>query len=277
MRDEAAAIEFRQDAVDAELVLQGPQPFGHLVRRADQHLAGQRLLIGQIFDPLEPLGPAFDRPSAGAAQGIPEPLRLLAVEMHQAFPRLLARPLLGLGDIGRDPQIDLSPARVAGCRIGLAIGADLRGEFGKGAVAGVDEDRQAALADRGIGVRAGRGDADRRVRLLQRLRRHRDVLEVIVLAVVGEIRLRPRQLDDIQNFGEAVAAFRIGDAVILVGARQTAAADAEDQPSAADVIDRRRLLGEAQRMAQWQYLDGDADLDPLGARSDRGGNAERRR
>ena len=129
----------------------------------------QRLLIGQVLDALQPLGPAFDRPGAGAAQRIPQPLGLLAVEMHQAFPGFLARPLLGLGEIGRDPQIDLSPALMARRPIGLAIGPDLRGEFGKGAVAGVDKDRQSPLADRGIGVRARGGDPDRRIGLLQRL------------------------------------------------------------------------------------------------------------
>src|SRR4051794_32008702 len=43
------------------------------------------------------------------------------------------------------------------------------------------------------------------------------------------------------------------------------------------MIDRRGLLCEAQRMAQRQHLDRDADLDPLGARSDGARDAERRR
>ena len=68
VRDQAAAIELRQDAVDAELVLQGAQALRHLVGRADQDLAGQRLVIGQVFDALQPLGAAFDRAGAGAAQ-----------------------------------------------------------------------------------------------------------------------------------------------------------------------------------------------------------------
>src|SRR5277367_680497 len=54
VRNEAAAIEFRQDAVDAELVLQGAQALGDGVGCADQHLTGQRLVISQIFDALEP-------------------------------------------------------------------------------------------------------------------------------------------------------------------------------------------------------------------------------
>jgi hypothetical protein len=43
------------------------------------------------------------------------------------------------------------------------------------------------------------------------------------------------------------------------------------------VIDRRGLLGQTQRVAQWQDLDGNADLDPFGAGANRGGDAERRR
>ena len=43
------------------------------------------------------------------------------------------------------------------------------------------------------------------------------------------------------------------------------------------MIDRRGLLGQPQRVAEWQDLDGNADLNALGTGSDRGGDAERRR
>jgi hypothetical protein len=49
---------------------------------AEQDLAAQRLLIGEVLDPPQALGPALDRPRAGPTQRIPEPLGLLAVEMH---------------------------------------------------------------------------------------------------------------------------------------------------------------------------------------------------
>jgi hypothetical protein len=45
----------------------------------------------------------------------------------------------------------------------------------------------------------------------------------------------------------------------------------------AQLIDRGGFLGEPQWMAERQYLNGDADLDAAGARSDRAGDAERRR
>src|SRR5262245_40228153 len=93
--------------------------------------------------------------------------------------------------------------------IRLAVGANLRSEFRKRAVTGIDEDRQSALPDGGIGVRAGGSYPDRRMGSLQRPRRHGDVLERVVFAFVGETRLGPGQLDDVQDLGEAVAAFRI--------------------------------------------------------------------
>ena len=129
----------------------------------------------------------------------------------------------------------------------------------------------------GEGVGAGGGDADRRIGLLVGLRDQGDVVEAVVFAGVGERLPGPRPLDDLQGLGEALAAFVIGDSVILVGAHDAAAPDAEDQPAAAQLVDCRGLLGEPQRMAQWQHLDGDADLDPPGARGDRIGDAERRR
>ena len=45
----------------------------------------------------------------------------------------------------------------------------------------------------------------------------------------------------------------------------------------AQLIDRGGFLGEPQRVAQRQYLDGDADLQVASARGDRAGDAERRR
>jgi len=60
-----------------------------------------------------------------------------------------------------------------------------------------------------------------------------------------------------------------------MGLRHAATADPEDQPSVAQLIDRCGFLGEPQWMAERQYLNGDADLDPARARCDRAGDAER--
>ena len=80
-----------------------------------------------------------------------------------------------------------------------------------------------------------------------------------------------------QGLGKAVLALRVGDAIGLIGPRQAAAPDPENQPSPAHLVDRRGLLGDAQRMAQRQDLHRDADPDPLGARGDRAGDRHRRR
>src|SRR5215469_10665836 len=66
--NETAAIDLRQYAVDAELVLQRTQALRHHLRCADQHLATERFVIGQVPDPLEALGPALDRAGARAAE-----------------------------------------------------------------------------------------------------------------------------------------------------------------------------------------------------------------
>src|SRR6266849_2664621 len=99
----------------------------------------------------------------------------------------------------------------------------------------------------------------------------------MVFAFMGKPRLRPPLLDDVQRLGKAVFALGIGDAVGLVGTLQPAAPDTEDQPAPAELVDRRGLLGDAQRMAQRQYLHRDADLDALGAGGDRAGDRHRRR
>jgi hypothetical protein len=96
-------------------------------------------------------------------------------------------------------------------------------------------------------------------------------------AVIRETRLGPCPFDDVENFAKALAALGIRHAIRLIGLRHAAPADPEDQPSVAQLIDRRGFLGEPQRMAERQYLDGNADLDAARARGDRAGDAERRR
>ena len=78
----------------------------------------------------------------------------------------------------------------------------------------------------------------------------------------------------VSTSAKPLTALGIGNAVGLVGAREAAAADAEDQPAIADVIDCRDLLGEPQRMAKRQHLHGDADLHALGARGDCAGDVQ---
>ena len=88
--------------------------------------------------------------------------------------------------------------------------------------------------------------------------------------------LGPGLLQDLQRIGETLAAFGIGHAIGHVGAWETTAPDAEDQPALAYVIDSGDFLGQSQRVAQRQHLHGDADFHPLGAGCDSGGHGKRR-
>ena len=151
------------------------------------------------------------------------------------------------------------------------------GEFGQRAGAHRGEQRVAELADRRIGLVLAGGDADFRMRLLQRPRHQGEIVEAVIAAAIRGDRLRPRCLDDVETFGETVLALLVGDAVGVVGAGKRAAANAEDQPAAADLVDRRGLLGETQRMPQRQDLHRGPDLDAMGPRCDRTGDGQWRR
>jgi hypothetical protein len=101
-------------------------------------------------------------------------------------------------------------------------------------------------------------------------------VEAVVLAVVREGFVGPRLLQDFERLVKPLAAFRIGHAIGGVAARVAAAPGAEDEAPAADHIDRRGLLGQAQRMGQRQDVHRGADLDALGARGDLAGDIHRR-
>ncbi len=135
----------------------------------------------------------------------------------------------------------------------------------------------AELGDLRKCIRAIGGDADFRPRLLVRLRRHFDVFEAVILALVGEGLFGPRFLQDFERLGKALAAFTVGHAVGLIGARETAAPDPENQPSVADLVDRRRLLRQSQRVTQRQDLHPGADLHAFGAGGNRAGQRQWRR
>ncbi len=160
--------------------------------------------------------------------------------------------------------------------IGLAVGQDVGDEVFERAGAARHHDGVAELADGGESVGAVGGDADRRMRPLERLGREAHVLAGEELALVGERSLGPGALDERQRLGKARLALGVGDAVGVVGARQAAAADAEDEAAAADLIDGRRLLGHAHGMPERQDLDGSADADAAGAGGDGAGDGERR-
>ena len=80
--------------------------------------------------------------------------------------------------------------------------------------------------------------------------------------------LGPRLFEDVERIEKALAALRIGDAIGRVAARVAAAPGAEDKAAVAHHIDRRGLLGEAQRMGQRQHMHRGPDLDALRTRGD---------
>ncbi len=99
---------------------------------------------------------------------------------------------------------------------------------------------------------------------------------MVVAAVEAEFVLCPGTLQYLEHLDKPLAAFRIRHAIRLVHARKATASNTENQPAVADLIHRRGFLGKLQRVAKRQDLHRGADLHPLGARGDRGGDHQRR-
>src|SRR5215469_1688912 len=113
--------------------------------------------------------------------------------------------------------------------------------------------------------------------LAVRLWHDADVFVIVVFARKRKGLLRPGALDDFEHFGEAFGALAVGDAIGLVGTREAAAPDPKEQPAAADVVDGRGLLRQAQRLAQRQNLDAETDLYVFCPSRNGAGNRQRRR
>ena len=93
------------------------------------------------------------------------------------------------------------------------------------------------------------------MRRVERLRHNANILVIVVFASEREALLGPRPLDHFEHLGKAFGAFAVGNAVGLVGAREAAATDPEDQPAMADMIDGGGIFRQPQWLAQWQNLD----------------------
>src|SRR5262249_21632136 len=103
------------------------------------------------------------------------------------------------------------------------------------------------------------------------------IFVIVVFAGERELFLGPGALDYFEDFSKALRALAIGNAVGLVGPRKTAAADAENQPSMANVIDGRGVFGPTQWLEQRHEPKRRADLDVLGAGGNRAGDRHRHR
>src|SRR4029453_11791270 len=77
--------------------------------------------------------------------------------------------------------------------------------------------------------------------------------EGIVLALVGEALLGPRQPHHVKEFSKAFSALGVGDVIPLVRPGKATTADTEIQAALADVVQGRYFLGHAYRMAERQH------------------------
>jgi hypothetical protein len=110
--------------------------------------------------------------------------------------------------------------------------------------------------------------------LLIRLGHDADVLELEVLALMREALLLG---EDLERLEESVPALAVRDVETLIVPGKSAPAHAELEPPLGEMVDRRDVLGQAQRVAQREHLDRDADLDAPGARRQRRCDHQRRR
>ena len=116
-------------------------------------------------------------------------------------------------------------------------------------------------------------DQDRGIRFLQRLGFEWRVGDLIVLALIGRLVLGEERLDEFDGLDQPAGAsagrvIRNSERVVLQ--LEPAGAQPEDQPPAADVIDRGRHFGDDRGVAIRIAGHQQADLEPLGLGGERG-------
>src|SRR3974377_1227932 len=99
--------------------------------------------------------------------------------MHDAFFGLVARALIGVGDVKRQAQVHPAFARMASCAVGLAVGPDVRGKLEKRTAPHRRENRIAEFAHGWECVRAVDRDAQFRNWFLIGLGYEMDIVERI--------------------------------------------------------------------------------------------------
>ena len=140
-----------------------------------------------------------------------------------------------------------------------------------------DQDAEAEL-----GHDLGRFRADRRgvealLGMRDRARPDRGARDLVELALPLEFGLAQRLADQLRGFGEARPRLAHRDAEALVFDARRAPAKAEQAAPAAQDVEQRDLLGDADRVVPRQHDDRGAERDPLGAAGEIGQQLQRRR
>lgn len=130
---------------------------------------------------------------------------------------------------------------------------------------------QAGLADVGrLQLGPVGADPDGRVRPLQRRGVEAQVVVVEELAVVGEDLTGPGLLHHFDGLVEASAPGLLVDVEALELLRPVARRESEQEPAVREHVERRLVLGIAQRVVQAEQRAAGADADARGAARDRG-------
>ncbi|HKM71132.1 MAG TPA: hypothetical protein VJX94_13945 [Stellaceae bacterium] len=200
-----------------------------------------------------------------------DPAPVEAEHLVQAGLRLVPGFLARLGEVDADrDRSDLALRTVV---------AELAQQLLVFAVAAPSPRRQVIAAPRGPGhtLVAHRGHPDRRAGFLHRGRRHADIGEIVVFALVAERLSSEAALDDPQRLEGPPEPFVERDAEAMELLRGRADADRQIDPAARDVVENRDVLGDPHRVVQGQKQHIGTDANPLGARRHRGQKRDRRR
>jgi hypothetical protein len=215
----------------------------------------QNLLIRQAGHALGARLASFGRASTGTPNRCAREVCLAVKIIQDAFPRFFDCPLLSRRGIDWDAHKHIAVPSMTCFVPGLAVGLQIHPQLWDIHAAQPDKNRQSFLPDPRKSLLCRRCHADGRVGLLIGPWRDDGILEVVILALIAEAFPFPGFEDDLQGLLEARLAFRIVDAVEIVGPWGAAAPNAEIEAPFADVVDCSSFFGDPQRIIQGQHLD----------------------
>src|SRR5262245_63619274 len=166
---------------------------------------------------------------------------------------------------------------MAGCVPGLAVLLDVRRQLGQGENTRRDDEYgEPQTGDEREGDFPGGADPDRRVWPLKWLGPNPQVVALIVLAREREALLCPRLDDDLQVLVEPLPALgkRRVETVVCIGKGSAPHAELDTTPT--DVVQRGDVLGDVDRVGQWQEDHGQANANSLRPGGDGAGDSDGR-